>query len=42
MKDEASVSAVFDCNVHLQAAAREKSVAAECLNFVEKGIVQLY
>ncbi len=42
MKDAALVSAVFDCNVHLQAASREKSVAAECLRLVEKGLVRLY
>jgi putative PIN family toxin of toxin-antitoxin system len=33
---------VFDCNVLLQAAAREKSVAAKCLNLVESGLIQLY
>jgi putative PIN family toxin of toxin-antitoxin system len=32
---------VFDCNVLLQAAAREKSVAAKCLNLAESGLVQL-
>lgn len=42
MKDAASVGAVFDCNVYLQAASRENSSAAECLRFVEKGLVQLY
>lgn len=42
MKDAARVGAVFDCNVHLQAAAREKSVTAECLRLVEKGLVRLY
>lgn len=42
MKDAALVSAVFDCNVYLQAAAREKSVAAKCLRTVEKGLVRLY
>lgn len=42
MKDAAFISAVFDCNIHLQAAAREKSVAAECLRLVEKGFVRLY
>jgi hypothetical protein len=42
MNDKALVGAVFDCNVHLQAAAREKSVAAECLRLVEKGFVRLY
>jgi putative PIN family toxin of toxin-antitoxin system len=33
---------VFDCNVLLQAAAREKSIAAKCLNFVESGLIQLF
>lgn len=33
---------VFDCNVFLQAAARERSVAAKCLNLVEGGRVQLF
>ncbi|MGI8668825.1 MAG: putative toxin-antitoxin system toxin component, PIN family [Aridibacter sp.] len=42
MKVTALVGAVFDCNVFLQAASREKSVAAECLRFVEKGLVRLY
>ena len=32
---------VFDCNVLLQAAAREKSIAAKCLNLAESGLVQL-
>ncbi len=32
---------VFDCNVLLQAAAREKSVAAKCLNLAESGIIQI-
>lgn len=32
---------VFDCNVLLQAAAREKSVAAKCLNLAESGLVQI-
>jgi putative PIN family toxin of toxin-antitoxin system len=32
---------VFDCNVLLQAAAREKSVAAKCLNLAESGLIQL-
>jgi len=32
---------VFDCNVLLQAVAREKSVAAKCLNFAESGLIQL-
>lgn len=39
MKDKPRV--VFDCNVLLQAAAREKSVAAKCLNLAESGHVQL-
>jgi len=42
MKEAALVGAVFDCNVHLQAASREKSVAAQCLRLVEKGLVRLY
>lgn len=42
MKNAALIGAVFDCNVHLQAAAREKSIAAECLRQVEKGAVKLY
>lgn len=42
MKDAALVGAVFDCNVYLQAAAREKSVSAECLRLIEKGLVRLY
>lgn len=42
MKDADLVGTVFDCNVHLQAAAREKSVAAECLRTVEIGLVRLY
>ena len=33
---------VFDCNVLLQAAAREKSTAAKCLNLAESGLIQLY
>jgi uncharacterized protein len=33
---------VFDCNVLLQAAARERSVAAKCLNLVEGGLIRLY
>lgn len=32
---------VFDCNVLLQAAAREKSAAAKCLNLAESGLIQL-
>lgn len=42
MKDVVLVEAVFDCNIFLQAAAREKSVAAKCLSFVEKELVKLY
>lgn len=33
---------VFDCNVLLQAAAREKSAAAKCLNLAESGLIQIY
>jgi putative PIN family toxin of toxin-antitoxin system len=33
---------VFDCNVLLQAAARQTSVAAGCLTLAEKGLVQLF
>ena len=33
---------VFDCNVLLQAAARQKSPAASCLTLTEKGLVQLF
>jgi putative PIN family toxin of toxin-antitoxin system len=32
---------VFDCNVLLQAAAREKSAAARCLNLAESGLIQI-
>jgi putative PIN family toxin of toxin-antitoxin system len=42
MKDTVLVGAVFDCNVYLQAAVREKSVAAEYLRLVEKGLIRLY
>jgi len=42
MKEAALVGAVFDCNVYLQAASREKSLAAECLRSVEQGSIQLY
>ena len=42
MNEKALLGAVFDCNVHLQAAAREKSVAVECLRLVEEGLVRLY
>ena len=34
--------AVFDCNVLLQAAAREKSIAAKCLRSAESGRIQLF
>lgn len=40
MKDKPRV--VFDCNILLQAAAREKSIAAKCLSLAESGLVQLY
>jgi putative PIN family toxin of toxin-antitoxin system len=33
---------VFDCNVLLQAVAREKSVAAKCLNLAESSLIQLF
>ena len=33
---------VFDCNVLLQSAARESSVAAKCLNLAESGLIRLY
>jgi uncharacterized protein len=33
---------VFDCNVLLQAAARQRGPAAECLRLVERDIVTLY
>lgn len=39
MKDLPRV--VFDCNVLLQAAARERSVAVKCLNLAESGLIQL-
>lgn len=42
MKNTLPVGAVFDCNVHLQAASREQSVAAKCLRLVEDGKVRLY
>lgn len=42
MRAASRVGAVFDCNVLLQAAARGKSVAAECLRMVEEGLVRLY
>jgi putative PIN family toxin of toxin-antitoxin system len=35
-------SAVFDCNVFLQAASRGESVAAKCLRLVEDGKVRLF
>lgn len=31
---------IFDCNVLLQAAAREKSAAARCLNLAERDLVE--
>ncbi len=40
MKDLPRV--VFDCNVLLQAVAREKSVAAKCLNLAESSLIQLF
>ena len=33
---------VFDCVILLQAAARQKSAAANCLDLAEKGLVQLF
>lgn len=39
MKDSPRV--VFDCNILLQAAARDRSVAAKCLKLAEGGLVQL-
>lgn len=33
---------VFDCNVLLQAVARQKGPAARCLTLAEKGLVQLF
>ena len=33
---------VFDCNIFLQAAAREKGAAAKCLDLAEDGQVQLF
>lgn len=33
---------IFDCNVLLQAAARERSVAAKCLNLAESSLIQLF
>jgi predicted nucleic acid-binding protein len=33
---------VFDCNVFLQAAARESGPAAECLRLVERGYISLF
>jgi putative PIN family toxin of toxin-antitoxin system len=32
---------VLDCNVLLQAAALEKSIAAKCLNLVESGLIRI-
>lgn len=42
MSDAKIVKAVFDCNIFLQAASRETSVAAKCLRFVEDGLVRLF
>lgn len=42
MRDRAVVGVVFDCNVLLQALAGNNSVAAECLNLIEKGLVRHY
>ncbi|MGI8670368.1 MAG: hypothetical protein ACR2J3_11075 [Aridibacter sp.] len=36
------ISAVFDCNVLLQAAANGKSPAAACFRLVEERIVKLF
>jgi uncharacterized protein len=33
---------VLDCNILLQAVAREKGVAAKCLNLAESGLIQLF
>ena len=33
---------VFDCNVFLRAAAREKGAAAKCLDLAKAGRVQLF
>jgi putative PIN family toxin of toxin-antitoxin system len=33
---------VLDCNVLLQAVARQKSVAAKCLSLAESGLIQLF
>ena len=41
MKDSPP-SAVFDCNVFLQAASRGESVAAKCLRLVEDSKIKLY
>lgn len=32
---------VLDCNVLLQVAVRERSVAAKCLNLAESDLIQL-
>ena len=42
MSRVAKFNVVFDCNVLLQAAAREKSVAADCFRLAESGVVKLY
>ena len=39
MTDKSRV--VFDCNILLQAAAREKSAAAQCLNLAESDLIQI-
>ncbi|HKF54723.1 MAG TPA: putative toxin-antitoxin system toxin component, PIN family [Blastocatellia bacterium] len=36
------IGAVFDCNVSLQAAARQSSPSAACLRLAEGGFVHLY
>ena len=33
---------VFDCVILLQAAARQKGAAANCLNLAESGVLQLF
>ena len=32
---------IFDCNILLRAAAREKSITAQCLNLAESGLIQI-
>ena len=34
--------AVFDCVILLQAAARQKSAAANCLDLAQRGLIQLF